>query len=260
MDVVASSGSSPADARTEADAAAQNEAQPPALSRRHFVWGAAGAAVMLGLGAAARYAFADEPLLRPPGGQDEAHLLSACIKCNRCISVCPTSAIAVAGLESGLANARTPRMDYRPAERSRFSSSALREGTASQHSHDEGIAILTQAKGSNYCNFCGLCIANCPTGALQPFDAAAQWIGLAVVFPDNCLAFEREGGCRKCVDYCPFSAITLDEHSRPVVDATLCNGCGVCENICPTYSYRTKSGIDSRRGINVEIQAKGRPQ
>jgi ferredoxin len=40
-------------------------------------------------------------------------------------------------------------------------------------------------------------------------------------------------GCRRCVDQCPFSAITIGAgHRRAVVDAEGCYGCGVCRAVC----------------------------
>jgi ferredoxin-type protein NapG len=229
------------------------------LTRRNLIYGFVGTAVLLGLGGTARYIVGDTPLLRPPGGQNEDHLLSTCIKCNRCTSVCPTNVIAVAGLTDGIMNARTPRLDYRASGRDHFTSNKITDGVAKERSYDEGRQILSEANGAHFCNFCNLCIKNCPTGALGTFEPATQWIGLAKIATDRCIAYEREGGCRKCVDYCPFSAVALDEHQYPIVDASKCNGCGVCENICPTDSYRSYKGTDSRRGINVEVSTMARP-
>ena len=53
----------------------------PVISRRSLIAGGVAAAALLGLGGAGRYAWATErQLLRPPGGQDEDRLLSACIR------------------------------------------------------------------------------------------------------------------------------------------------------------------------------------
>jgi ferredoxin-type protein NapG len=228
------------------------------LTRRNLIYGFAGTTLLLGLGGAARYVVGDTSLLRPPGGQDENHLLSTCIKCNRCISVCPTNVISVAELTDGLINARTPRLDYRAAGRDRFSSGEIIEGVFKERGYEEGRQILTDAHGANYCNFCNLCVENCPTGALGAFDPATQWIGLAKIATDRCIAYERVGGCRKCVDFCPFSAVSLDKSQYPVIDASRCNGCGVCENICPTDSYRSYKGTNTRRGVNVEVSEEAR--
>jgi ferredoxin-type protein NapG len=194
------------------------------ISRRDLVKGGVGAAALLAVGGTAKYAFGSTPLLRPPGGQDEDRFIGNCIKCDRCRSACPLSAIGVANLNDGLLNARTPKMNYRTGS----------------------------------CDFCNLCIENCPTGALVAFNPEKEWIGPAVIDPDECIAFAKRGGCRICVDQCPFDAITLDDSSRPVVNLEKCNGCGLCENICPSHSYRAYSGSSSR-GINIEHTEDLRP-
>ncbi|MDR2106881.1 MAG: 4Fe-4S dicluster domain-containing protein [Coriobacteriales bacterium] len=215
------------------------------LTRRDLLlYGATGAAVMLGVGGVAKYALGTTPLLRPPGGQDETRFLAACIKCDRCRSACPYNTISVASISDGILNARTPKMSFRIGRYTRGG----KDGTGAFAGTGEG-----------FCNFCGLCIKNCPTEALRPFDPATEWIGQAVIDEGLCIAFHNEGGCRKCVDECPFAAITLDEHSRPVIDAASCNGCGVCENICPSNTYRSYQG-STQRGVNVERTDERRPR
>lgn len=58
---------------------------------------------------------------------------------------------------------------------------------------------------------------------------------VAAVDLDNC------NGCRRCVDDCPFSAITMQARTdgapfdaEAVVDANLCMSCGICAGSCPT--------------------------
>jgi ferredoxin-type protein NapG len=94
---------------------------------------------------------------------------------------------------------------------------------------------------------------------LQAFDENTEWIGPAVVDPVECIAFAKVGGCRRCVDECPYLAITLNDQQQPVVDLTLCNGCGYCEYICPSHTFRSFSGNRSKRGINIEYSEEKRP-
>jgi ferredoxin-type protein NapG len=43
------------------------------------------------------------------------------------------------------------------------------------------------------------------------------------------------------------------------VHLELCNGCGICENICPSNSYRSFSG-SRRRGISITPSEEARPR
>lgn len=199
------------------------------ITRREMLGGVAGAGVLVAVGAGGKLAYAsdDTQFLRPPGGQDESRFIATCIRCNRCLTVCPTEAISLANLDDGLVNARTPYMDFK--------------------------------QGS--CTFCEgdyLCVANCPTHALEPFDYEVDRIGLAVVDTSMCIAFSAQGGCHACLDdVCPYDAIIADDDNRPVVVDDLCNGCGICETICPSNVYRDFSE-DGKRGINVEICTEAR--
>ena len=92
------------------------------------------------------------------------------------------------------------------------------------------------------------CIEVCPTGALRSFDETAEKLGVAVVQKDRCIAYFE--GCVECEKACPYEAIALDDVGHPVIDAAKCNGCGVCENVCPALVYRSFAG-GSRRGVVV---------
>ncbi len=186
-----------------------------ALTRRAFIGLCAATAACAGVGGAG-VAFAGQgDLLRPPGGQDEAALLGACLKCDRCRSACPTGAVSLAQVEDGLLRARTPVMDFH----------------------------------RGWCDFCGKCQAACPTGALGAFDPAADKLGVAVVQPDRCLSYIQT--CTSCRDSCGFGALSFSEGGHPVVDAAACNGCGRCELECTALVYGAFAG-GTRRGIRVE--------
>lgn len=184
-----------------------------ALTRRSFVGLAAACAAVTAVGGAG-VAFAGEgALLRPPGGQDEAALLGACIKCDRCRSACPTGAVAVASVGDGFVRARTPVLNFH----------------------------------QGYCDFCDRCIQVCPTGALRPFDETVEKLGVAVVQKDRCLSWFQ--GCTVCEDSCAFDALIFAD-GHPVVDGDRCNGCGQCEYECTALVYGTFAG-GTRRGIVV---------
>ena len=86
--------------------------------------------------------------------------------------------------------------------------------------------------------------------SLLPLRRTAPALPVALVDADNC------NGCRRCVEDCPYSAITLDPHpdGRPgkqiaVVAAGRCASCGICAGACPSATpFRSASelvnGID----------------
>lgn len=196
----------------------EREVPGPLVSRRGLFAGAGCVAVMVALGGAGRAFAGDGELVRLPGAQDERRFLATCLKCDKCRSVCPRDCVSLATLEEGVLGARTPKFDF----------------------------------SRGYCDFCNRCIEVCPTGALLPFDPEQEKLGIAVIDEDECIAW-KQGGCVKCEEACPYEAIALNEHGRPVVDENRCNGCGACEFACPSATFMSYSG-SRRRGINVERQ------
>jgi Pyruvate/2-oxoacid:ferredoxin oxidoreductase delta subunit len=118
------------------------------------------------------------------------------------------------------------------------------------------------------CTFCGDCHAVCPRwqGAFADAGAAGsggsaradlevgspgdsgyaahsgqQKIGLALLVRGACLAWQRVF-CTSCVFACPEQAIPLDERRRPIIDAELCTGCGICVAPCPENAILIKAG------------------
>lgn len=198
----------------------------PVLSRRTLCAGAAGAVGMLALGTLKAVPAAAQ--VRPPGGQDEAALLGACIRCQRCVEACPKGALTAQHVEEGLLTARTP------------------------------VAAFDQG----WCDFCEgedgpRCVEHCPTGALSLRkdllgDELSQnlVLGKASIVREWCLAY-RLTGCRYCFDACPYGAIELDSTGRPHVIVEKCNGCGACQNACVSLQEGSLSEGASSRAIVV---------
>lgn len=191
------------------------------ISRRTFALGAVGACALLGLGGA-KY-LPSKPVCRPPGGQDETHLIAGCIHCEKCREVCPKTAISPAYIEDGILNARTPKLNFK----------------------------------RGWCDFCEnepngpQCIAVCPTKALATDDVSGVILGKAVLNRDWCLA-AKGMGCHECVDACNYEALELAADNVPVVKTDACNGCGACEYVCISLSSGSITAGATDRAIVVK--------
>lgn len=138
--------------------------------------------------------------LRPPGAIGEAQLLEQCIRCGQCIDICPAEAIVALD---------TPGKAF---------------GTPIVRPRQQACAL---------CN--GLqCTQTCPSGALRPlrFHHEVQ-MGTAVVDGETCHLAKGER-CDRCVAECPVPRAIAIVEGRVVVDASVCVGCGACEQHCPT--------------------------
>lgn len=192
------------------------------ITRRGLFIGVGSTAVLLGLGGA-RY-IGHNPLNRPPGGTDESHLVSACIRCERCFEACPRDVIVPAKIEDGLLGMRSPMLDFNTG---------------------------------NYCDFCfeenggnPLCMQVCPTEALaidgdyqvgnpDTGETGTVILGIAEIDQKTCLAY-RLTACRACYDACRYQAIELENpesaNPLPIVVEDRCNGCGACQAACLSLS------------------------
>jgi ferredoxin-type protein NapG len=194
---------------------AQNESN---FQRRDFLQLALSAGVMVGIGGLGYFTRREAGFVRPPGAQPRQEFLALCVKCQKCIDVCPTLAIQSVTILEDIANASTPQMNF-----------------------SRGV-----------CDFCMKCTLVCPTGALRPISKETARMGTAVVLPDICIAYTWVG-CTRCYHSCPYQAIELDEFNRPIIDSTKCNGCGECTHVCPSTSLRSSRLLSSKqKGIIVE--------
>ncbi len=77
------------------------------------------------------------------------------------------------------------------------------------------------------CGGQGECIKSCPTEAIRYIDGRSF----------SCIC------CGACFDACPNHAIFKNKYGGYVVDRAKCNGCGICESVCPVYSIHIEEGI-----------------
>ncbi len=151
------------------------------------------------------------PIL-PPGAQDARNMKRNCVACQLCVSACPNNVL--------------------------FPSSKLSTLMQPEMAYERG-----------YCRpECVECALVCPTGAIEkitPADKSAISIGNAVWIEDNCVVNRDNVPCTECERNCPVKAIVLvsrdpeDPRSLkiPVIDNTLCIGCGACEHLCPARPF-----------------------
>ena len=205
---------------------AEEQSKERGIDRRNLLLGVGGAAVLLGLGPVGKFAAA-EPLCRPPGGQNESSFIALCLRCEKCREACPQGIIVPAVLETGIINVRTPTLDYK----------------------------------LGWCDFCSetnngkpRCIEVCQTQALKLSEdtkASEVIIGEAYIVENWCLAWQLKG-CTRCIEECPYDAIIVDSVGRPSVKSSACNGCGLCENVCPSLMVGSVAIGSKDRAITVK--------
>ncbi len=150
--------------------------------------------------------------LRPPGAVPEEIFPAKCIRCGRCVEVCPYRSVIMLDIRAGV-HAGTPLIEA------------------------EKIP----------CYLCMKCVDVCPTGSLSRISQEDTRMGLAIIDKFSCAAWISTTLCRTCYDKCPFAekAIRL-EQLKPIVETDYCTGCGLCTNACP---ITLDSG---KKAINIE--------
>ena len=198
--------------------------QPPLMERRVLMAG-----LLSGLFLSRLFRFrepqAQARFLRPPGVRSEEEFLKKCVRCGECMKVCLRSALYPALFQAGAEGLYTP--------------------------------VLIPRLG--YCEYnCTLCGQVCPTGAIPDLEPAVkkrEVIGKAVFDKNHCIPFAKRIDCIVCEEHCPIpqkairselvTVTGFDGEKRtvkmPYVVDELCNGCGICENVCPLEG---KAGVE----------------
>ena len=186
------------------------------MTRRGFLRTAGLTVAMSSVGGAVSFLEQHKQFLRPPGALAEQDFLARCLRCQKCLAVCPTGVILPLSLSESVRGLGTPALNYK----------------------------------NGFCNLCLKCIEVCPTGALKSLRPEQVSIGVARIDKANCVAWNWMG-CTVCVAQCPLNAIFLDDSKKPVVDGEKCNGCGICEMSCPSTSLRAYDKQSQGKGIIV---------
>ena len=135
----------------------------------------------------------------PPGATSTEDFLQTCNQCNKCVAACPHESIRVL------------------------------HGEDTKYSGYPVIDSQIQP-----CFFCGdfPCIRSCNTGALT--EQGHIKIGVAEIVIENCLAHTGKF-CQSCINNCPLvgQAIYSDADGKPEIALEICNGCGICVQVCP---------------------------
>ncbi|MGM0577858.1 MAG: 4Fe-4S binding protein [Myxococcota bacterium] len=137
------------------------------------------------------------PVHRPPGAIDEASFLEVCTGCDACAEACPHGSIVPA----------PPRLR-----------------------HAAGTPVIDPHRAP--CHLCPdtPCISACEPGALRPDQP--RRMGTAHIQKHQCLSWRNEM-CSVCIERCPVPGALTSDRGRPVVDGSLCDGCGLCMWYCP---------------------------
>ncbi len=150
-------------------------------------------------------------LIRPPGALPEPDFLAACVRCGQCMAACPTNTLQPVWFDAGLLGLFSP-------------------------------AVTPRRK---YCDpKCTACGQVCPTGAIAQIPKSERtWakIGTAVIYRQQCLAWEYKKSCMVCDEVCPYDALEFEKrpdlpYPVPHVLEDRCAGCGHCEHACPVYN------------------------
>ena len=120
---------------------------------------------------------------------------------------------------------------------------------------DEGESFLIRTPGAVALN---LASDHAAPALLHPRGAESQSVEVLPV--RSRIEADRCRTCGRCVDVCPFHALSMNDESSVKLNAALCRGCGLCSAVCPTsaamqsalspewWSDRLDSALATRTG------------
>jgi len=63
---------------------------------------------------------------------------------------------------------------------------------------------------------------------------------------------ERCAKCYKCIEACPYNAISINDEGTIVVDVISCRGCGICTAICPSKAIELAHYKDVQYSVYID--------
>lgn len=93
-----------------------------------------------------------------------------------------------------------------------------------------GIYICGSAQGQKTIDIAVAQAKGAASSAAIPMGHGEYTIELIRATPSD----ERCAKCYKCIETCPYEAISVNENGNLVVDLILCRGCGACAAVCPS--------------------------
>ena len=95
------------------------------------------------------------------------------------------------------------------------------------------------------CTFCAACADACPVDDQRlGRERPAPRIGDLQLNRETCLAWNGVI-CQSCVGPCPVRAPSIIRQRQLDIDATLCNGCGMCITACPLDALKIVPRVNS---------------
>ncbi len=144
----------------------------------------------------------DEAILRPPYGLSESLFQSECISCEdkACATHCDEGIIIIK--EDG-----TPTLNFKKSG----------------------------------CTFCDECAISCKNKvlSLKHTDTSDKINAIFQINFESCMAHNKTI-CFSCKEPCIDDAILFNGMFNPIIDDSLCTGCGFCISRCPTNAIEYK--------------------
>lgn len=138
-------------------------------------------------------------------------------------------------------------LEHHPHESRALSQSEALELLKSEH--ERGHIHTAWFKNAMFDRFYAICnCCKCCCGGIETMNK----YGIPIISSSGYVAVAAEdlcGACGTCVDYCPFEALSLENHV--LISWDKCMGCGVCVYQCPNEALSLI--IDEKKGIPMDL-------